>query len=105
MKYVQSELRELFVECASNRQDMRKFGAVGGIEIEKKIVRMLLVVATAGPGIVVDAAEAGEIEERGEIVGDDILDVLAFTFGWDRHGFDPFGQRPRAYSSEKKPVL
>ena len=84
-------LRKLFVEGASDRQDARKIGAVGGIEVEEKIVGMLLIVAAAGPGIVVDAAQAGEVEKRGEVVGDDVLDVLAFTFRRDGHGFNPFG--------------
>ncbi len=80
-KDLQSDLRQLLVEGASDGQDTRKFGAIGGIEIEEEIVGMLLIVAAAGPGIVVDAAQAREVEKRGEVVGDDVLDVLSPSEG------------------------
>ncbi len=82
-EYFQAEPALAFRECASNGQDIRKFGAVGRIEIEEKVVRMFLVVATAGPWIMVDATQSGEIEQRRKIVRDYVLDVFAFHFGWD----------------------
>src|ERR1700730_8839773 len=56
---------------------------------------MLLVVLAARPGIMVDTAQAGEIEQRRKIIGDYILDILAFPFRWDRHRFDPGGHTLR----------
>src|SRR5689334_19767840 len=52
---------------------------------------MLLVVAAAGPRIMVDAAEAREVKQRRQIVRNDVLNVLAFSFRWNGHRLDPLG--------------
>ena len=62
---------------------------------------MLLVIAAARPGIVVDAAEASEIEQRRKIIGDYVLDVFALSFQRYRKRFNPLGHALRHIFLEK----
>src|SRR5580704_3108336 len=50
---------------------------------------MLHVIAAARPWIVVDAAQSGEIKQRGKVIGNYVLDFLALSFRRDAYSFDP----------------
>src|ERR1051325_2216670 len=50
---------------------------------------MVEIVVAAGPGIVINAAEAGEKEQRSAIVGGGVLNFLASAFRVDGHRFEP----------------
>ena len=100
-EYFQSDLREFFVERASNREHAGKFSPFSRVEIEEEIVGMLLVIAAARPGIVVDAAEAGEIEERRKIISDYVLDIFSLSFRRYRNRFNPLGHALRHIFLEK----
>jgi len=60
---IEFQLAKLFMEGFGDGDDNGEFCVVGGIEIEEEIVGMINVGEAAAPGIVVDAAEAGEIEQ------------------------------------------
>ena len=83
------QLFELFQKRAGDGDADGEFGAIGRIEIEEEIVGMLEIGVAAGPGIVVDAAEAGEEEKSREVVGGGVVNVLAFFFGGDGNRFEP----------------
>src|SRR5215470_13941499 len=60
---LQLEFVELFQQRLGDSYVHREFGAVRGIEIEEEIVGMLEILIPAGPGVVVDAAEARQKEQ------------------------------------------
>src|SRR5258707_11313201 len=62
-KTFELERFEPFVERFGDSDNDAELGAVGGIEVEEKIVRMVEIGNGAGPGIVVNAAEASEKQE------------------------------------------
>jgi len=88
-KDTELELREFFVESFSDLDDDGEVRAVGGVEVEKEIVGMIDVAVAAAPGIVVDAAEAGEVEKRGAIIGDGVMDYFTAMFRVDGNGSEP----------------
>ena len=86
------ELREFFVEGFRDGDNDGEVGAVGRVEVEEEIVGMIDVGVATAPGIVVDAAEASEIEERGTIVGDGVMDDFAAMFGIYGNSLKPVGE-------------
>src|SRR2546428_13230021 len=77
------------MKSASDRDGNGEIGALGRIKIKKEIIGMIEIGVAAGPGIVVDAIEAGEEEEGREIVGcgSGVFFALAsFRIAWN--GFD-----------------
>ena len=54
---------QLFVNRARNFKDHIERRAVGGIEIEENIIRMILVIKAAGPRIVIDASKIRQVEQ------------------------------------------
>src|ERR1700680_4064010 len=52
---------------------------------------MVEVVAAAGPGIVVNATEVGQVEQHGEIVGEKIVHESLLPLGMNGDGFHPLG--------------
>lgn len=91
-KMLQAEGLQLFVESFGDGDDDGKIGAIGGIEVEEKIVRMLGIADAVGPWVVVNAAEAGEKKERGAIASGGVVNLLATLFGVYRNGLEPIGQ-------------
>jgi len=75
-----------------------------GSRSKKKIVRVVEIGNGAGPGIVVNAAEAGEKQERGEIVGCGVANFLAafLRSRWETV-FEPIGETFAQGLFERKP--
>src|SRR5438445_1655717 len=81
---------QLFMKRSSDRDGNGEMGALGRIKIEKEIIGMVEIGVAAGPGIVVDATEAGEEEEGSAIVGCGVVDFFAqASFRIDRNCFEP----------------
>src|SRR6266478_9691847 len=80
---------QLFVKSSSDRDSNGEIGALGRIKIEKEIIGMVEIGVAAGPGIVVDATEAGEEEEGSAIVRCGVVDFFAQSFRIDRNCFEP----------------
>ena len=66
-----------------------EIGALRRIEIVKEIIGVIEIGVTAGPRIVVDAAEAGQEEKGSAIVRSGIVNFLASSLRIDGHGFEP----------------
>src|SRR5258705_5260561 len=54
---------QLFIKSSSDRDGNGEIGALGRIKIEKEIIGMVEIGVAAGPGIVVDANQAGVEED------------------------------------------
>src|SRR5258707_8663029 len=64
---------------------------------------MIEVIVPAGPWIVIDASEAGEVEQGSAVLGGRIKKLLAAAFRIDRNGLEPFRQsQPFAHILLKK---
>src|SRR6476661_5368458 len=77
------------MERTSNRNRHGKICAFGRIEVEEKIIGMFDVIEAVGPGIVVDATQAGQEKQGGAVVGSGVLNFLAAPFGIDPNGLEP----------------
>ena len=91
-KTFELERFEPFMQRFGDGDDDVELGAIGGIEVEEKIVRMVEIGNRAGPGIVVDAAEAGEKQERSEVIGGGVVNFFAAFFRVDGNGLEPIGE-------------
>ena len=89
---VEFETEEGVVEGLGDSDDDGEIGAIGGVEVEEEVVGMIDVGDAAAPGIVVDAAEAGEIEESGAIIGEGVVNFFAAMLGIDGNGVKPVGE-------------
>ena len=89
------------VNSAGNLQNRREGSARRGIEIEKHIVRRALCFRTAGPRIVIDAAEIREVQQRCKMVGHHIKHVAAALFGMHDGAIKPLGNRIRRFLLKK----
>src|SRR5437879_9135776 len=67
-----------------------KIGALGRIEVEEEVVRMLKIGNATGPRIVVDATEPGQKQQGSAIVGGRVVNFFSALFGIERHGCEPF---------------
>src|SRR6266850_961689 len=67
-----------------------EIGALGRIEVEEEIVRMLKIGKAAGPRIVVDATEAGQKQQGSAILGGRVVNFFSALFGIEGHGCEPF---------------
>ncbi len=63
------------VSARASFTDGREISARGWIEIEENVVRMLLIVVPARPGIMVDTAEIRQVQQRRQIVREEIMDL------------------------------
>src|SRR5260370_42032827 len=75
-----------------NRDCNREFRALGRIEVEEKIVRMVQIFIAAGPRIVIDAAEAGQKQKRSAVISGGVVNLLPAFFGIDGHSLEPVRQ-------------
>ena len=89
---VEFEFVEFLVESFRDGDNHGEIGAVGRVEVEKEIVGMIDVGGAAAPGIVIDAAEAGEIQKRGAVAGYGVVNFFAVALGVDRNGVEPVGE-------------
>ena len=63
----------------------------GRIEIHDQVVGILKVLAAAGPGIHVDAAQVGEVKQSAFVVANDVVDIAVAAFGIDFQGIHEIG--------------
>src|SRR5260370_37563326 len=77
------------MESAGNRDDHRELRAFGRVEVEEKVVGMLKIGIAAGPGIVVDATEAGQKQKGSAVIGGCVVNFFPSFFGIERHGLKP----------------
>ncbi len=61
------------------------------VEIDQHEVRMFQGSDPAHPGVLIDAGEIGEIQQRSAVVRDDVVDRRSAVFGIDRLQTDPVG--------------
>ena len=80
------------MESASDGHYNRKFRAVRGIQIEEEVVRMVKIGIAVGPGIVVDATEAGQKEKGGAIVRRGVVNLHAAMLGVHGNRLKPLRQ-------------
>src|SRR6266704_1725805 len=80
---------QLFMKSSSDRDSNGEIGALGRIKIEKEIIGVVDIGVAAGPGIMVDATEAGQEEEGSAIVRSGVVDFFAQSFRVDRNCFEP----------------
>src|SRR5207302_8152791 len=81
---------QFFMKRSSDRDYDGESGALGRIEVEEEVVRMLKIGKATGPGIVVEATEAGQKEKGRAIVGGRIVYFFSALFGIEGHGCEPF---------------
>src|SRR5580700_4238597 len=85
-----------FLQCSVKRFGDRnhngEFRAVRWIQIKEEIVGVFEIGGARGPGIVVDATEAGQKEKGSAVVGGGIMDFLPFALGIHGDSFKPFRQ-------------
>src|ERR1700674_2064170 len=77
------------MQSSSDRDDYGEIGALGRIEVEKDIVRMLKIGIAAGPRVVVDAAEGGQKQKGSAVVGCRVVYFFSAFFGIEGHGCEP----------------
>src|SRR6267378_1400906 len=76
---------------SSDSHDNGEFRAVRGIQVEEEVVRMVKVRIAVGPRVVIDAAEAGQEQQGGAVVGRRVVNYLTTMFGIHRNRFEPVG--------------
>src|SRR6267143_7273972 len=76
---------------SSDSHDNGEFRAVRGIQVEEEVVRMVKVRIAVGPRVVIDAAEAGQEQQGGAVVGRRVVNYLTTMFGIHRNCFEPVG--------------
>src|SRR5580692_4726964 len=81
-----------FVKRLRDRNHNGKFRAIRWIQIKEEIVGVFEIGRARGPGIVIDATEAGQKEKGSAVVGSGIMDFLPFALGIHGDGFKPFRQ-------------
>src|SRR2546429_4326115 len=86
----QAQCLQLFMESSSDRDYDGEIRALGRIEVEEEVVRMLQIGKATGPGIVVDATEAGQKQQGSAIVGGRVVNFFSTLFGIEGHGCEPF---------------
>src|SRR5258707_4307882 len=86
-KICETQFFQLFVESFGDCYDHRNLSAVGGVEVEKEIVRMFEVREAAGPGIVIYATESGEKQKGSAVVRGCVVNFLPSLFGIERRSF------------------
>src|SRR6266487_1227945 len=77
------------MQSSGNRDDHGEIRAFGRVEVEEKVVGMLKIGIAAGPGIVVDAAEAGQEQKGSAVIGSRVVNFFSPFFGIKRHGCEP----------------
>src|SRR5713226_1757587 len=78
------------MQSSSDGDNHGKISPVGRVEVEEKVVGMIEIGVAAGPGVVVDAAEAGQEQKRGAIVGGRVVYFFSALFGIEGYGCEPF---------------
>src|SRR5712691_7890082 len=77
------------MQSSGNRDDHGEIGALGRVEVEETVVGMLKIGIAAGPGIVVDATEAGQKQKGSAVIGGCVVNFFSSFFGIKRHGCEP----------------
>src|SRR5215470_14697145 len=87
-----SQFFQLFMQRSRDGNDYREVRAVGRVEIEKEIVRVLKVVKAAGPRIMVNATKARQKEQGSAVARRRVMNLFAAFLGFERYSLEPFGQ-------------
>src|SRR5260370_39503025 len=77
------------MQSSGNRDDHGEIGALGRVKVEEEVVGMLKIGIAAGPGIVVDATEAGQKQKGSAVIGGCVVNFFSSFFGIKRHGCEP----------------
>src|SRR5882762_5700477 len=77
------------MQSSSDRDDYGEIGALGRVEVEEEVVRMLKIGIAAGPRIVVDATEAGQKQKGSAVAGGRVVYFFSAFFGIEGDGFKP----------------
>ncbi len=118
-KSAQANLVQFAVQGPRDGDHRRKLGSFGRVQVEEDVVGKIEAVPPAGPGIVVDAAQIGQIQQGRPVVGDVILDFLPALLGINPDRIHPLRHRfarillkerlpadaVRVAAQDKRPVL
>src|SRR5258708_37608078 len=77
------------MQSSGNRDDHGEIGALGRVKVEEEVVGMLKIGIAAGPGIVVDATEAGQKQKGSAVAGGRVMYFFSAVFGIEGGGFKP----------------
>src|SRR6266571_1130270 len=77
------------MQSSSDRNDHGEIGTLGRVKVKEEVVGVLKIGIAAGPGIVVDATEAGQKQKGSAVIGGRVVYFFPSFFGVKRHSCEP----------------